>query len=198
MPRQYRNARLSAGLSMEQAANDLGISKPTLCSWETNQKSPSIDKLANMAELYGVTTDYLLGRSVTPLTAYNKPIDIITLSILHRKPIWSSNYGWLMVDAISKKLIADSSTSYEYGEAGTIYYSAPPYSEASFADKKLLSRSELSTVSSVWVEPVTTDTDLRDELHGWYEVKDRYVVNEYGNRFYFDTYEAKWLAFINE
>ena len=38
---------------------------------------------------------------------------------------------------------------------------------------------------------------LRDELRGWYYIKRRFVENEVGQRFYFDFYGAKWLAFAN-
>ena len=37
----------------------------------------------------------------------------------------------------------------------------------------------------------------RDELRGWYHIKRRFVENEVGQRFYFDFYGAKWLAFPN-
>ncbi|MCL2433989.1 MAG: hypothetical protein FWD16_05670, partial [Clostridia bacterium] len=48
----------------------------------------------------------------------------------------------------------------------------------------------------VWVEPVSADSDLAAELRGWYTPRGRRLVeNEYGNRFYFGTYGAKWLAF---
>lgn len=36
---------------------------------------------------------------------------------------------------------------------------------------------------------------FRNELRGWYKVKARWVENEFGNRFYFDVYGSKWLAF---
>ena len=49
----------------------------------------------------------------------------------------------------------------------------------------------------VWVEPISMDAALRDELRGWYHIKRRFVENEVGQRFYFDFYGAKWLAFAN-
>ena len=49
----------------------------------------------------------------------------------------------------------------------------------------------------VWVEPISMDAALRDELRGWYYIKRRFVENEVGQRFYFDFYGAKWLAFAN-
>ena len=48
----------------------------------------------------------------------------------------------------------------------------------------------------VWVEPISKDEVLRQEMRGWYTVKDRFVENEFGQRFYKDTYGNKWLAFM--
>lgn len=45
--------------------------------------------------------------------------------------------------------------------------------------------------------PHRNRTALRDELRGWYHIKRRFVENEVGQRFYFDFYGAKWLAFAN-
>lgn len=61
MPRQFKQARQINKLKMTEAAGKLGISQPTLSAWEGEHKSPSIDGLEHMADLYGVTTDFLLG-----------------------------------------------------------------------------------------------------------------------------------------
>lgn len=63
MPKQFKTARQIKKLKITEAAEKLNISQPTLSAWEGERKSPSIDKLENMADLYGVTTDFLLGRS---------------------------------------------------------------------------------------------------------------------------------------
>ena len=55
---------------------------------------------------------------------------------------------------------------------------------------------EIEEQSEVWVEPVSRDEVLRQELRGWYIVKNRYVENELGQRFYLDTYGNKWWAFL--
>jgi hypothetical protein len=55
---------------------------------------------------------------------------------------------------------------------------------------------EVMSAKRVWVEPITIDHDLAAELRGWYQPRrQRLVENEYGNRFYQDTYGSKWLAF---
>ena len=67
MTRRYKEARLLNNLKVVEAIEKLGISQPTLNAWEGERKTPSLDALENMADLYGVTTDYLLtGRPAQP------------------------------------------------------------------------------------------------------------------------------------
>ena len=62
--------------------------------------------------------------------------------------------------------------------------------------RKPLDYLEIEEQSEVWVEPVSRDEVLRQELRGWYIVKNRYVENELGQRFYLGTYGNKWWAFL--
>lgn len=62
MARQYKNARKSKKLIVKDAASKLDISPSTLSAWESERKAPSIESLEAMADLYQVSTDYLLGR----------------------------------------------------------------------------------------------------------------------------------------
>ena len=52
--------RRQAGLSQEQTAERLGVSRQSVSKWESGQSVPEADKLAAISRLYGVTTDYLL------------------------------------------------------------------------------------------------------------------------------------------
>lgn len=100
MPRKFKEARQINKLKVIEAAKKLGISQPTLSAWGGERKSPSIDNLENMAELYGVTTDYLLGRQEMQSESATVPIPAKSLPIFHGKPVWSAKYGWLLVNAI--------------------------------------------------------------------------------------------------
>lgn len=57
MSRQFRNARLMKHLKVADAMKLLGVSQPTLSAWEGGRKSPSIEKLERMADVYEVSTD---------------------------------------------------------------------------------------------------------------------------------------------
>ena len=58
-----------------------------------------------------------------------------------------------------------------------------------------LSLTELSEYDRVWVEPISPNAILRQELRGWYTIMSDWVENGAGNRFLYDTYMAKWIAF---
>ena len=195
MPRQFKQARLINNLKMTEAAEKLGISQPTLSAWEGERKSPSVDGLEKMADLYEVTTDFLLGRTAQGISDQSVPISPETLPIYHGKPVWSAEYGWLLVNAIDKTLLLPNGQGLPFSNAKRLYAAPLPFSESSLPEGKLLELSDIREHNKIWVEPISPDSDLRAELKGWYRVKKRYVENEYGNRFYLDTYRAKWLAF---
>lgn len=199
MPKQFKTARQINKLKVIEAAEKLGVSQPTLSAWEGERKSPFIDSLENMADLYGVTTDFLLGRSDTQRTDPKNSIPLQALPAFHGRPVWSAAYGWLLVNAADRLMtFPDGRTMPFMDIIGELFSMAPPFSEAEPPDEPPLSRSEVKKHKEIWLEPISPDSDLRKELQGWYQVKGRFVENEYGNRFYLDTYGSKWLAFTSE
>lgn len=198
MPRKYKEARQINKLKVIEAAPRLGISQPTLSAWEGERKSPSIEGLEKMADLYGVSTDYLLGRSEQGGGDPSVPIPIKSLSVFHGKPVWSAQYGWLLVNAIDKVLLLSDGRTIPFADCGELYAAAQLFSEPALPGSTPLTLSEVREREQIWLEPISPDSELRNELRGWYRVQARFVQNEYGNRFYLDTYGAKWLAFDKE
>ena len=95
MPKRFKEARLINKLKAIEAAAKLGVSQPTLSAWEGERKSPTVENLENIADLYGVTTDYLLGRASSEEAEASVPIPLASLPIFHGKPVWSPEHGWL-------------------------------------------------------------------------------------------------------
>lgn len=52
-------ARVNAGLSQKEAAEALGISNKTLCSWEKYQTFPGVDMIPKICDLYGIPYDQI-------------------------------------------------------------------------------------------------------------------------------------------
>ena len=53
-------ARKNCGLTQAQVADKLHITTQSVSSWECANSVPDTEKLPELAELYGVTTDWLL------------------------------------------------------------------------------------------------------------------------------------------
>lgn len=194
MARQYKNARKRQKLIVKDAAAKLDVSPSTLGAWESERKAPSIESLEAMADLYQVTTDYLLGREDAN-TATSLPLPQDLLKIYHGKPVWSSDHGWVLVDSVRNVLVRLDGSMVPFEDANSVYAAQPPFYEATLPDTKPLSKYELNNYTEIWLEPISHDADLREALRGWYRVCDRWVENDYGTRFPIDTYGAKWLAF---
>lgn len=56
---RLKEARLSAGLTQEEVAKALNISRTTVTMWETGDVNPTADKLPAIARLYGCTINDL-------------------------------------------------------------------------------------------------------------------------------------------
>ena len=59
---QIRRLRMAHGITQVELAHRLGVSKQSVSNWKSNNIQPSIELLEKAADLFGVTTDYLLGR----------------------------------------------------------------------------------------------------------------------------------------
>ena len=61
--KRLREARMRKGLTQEEAAKHLDITFQALSNYERDIRDPDTNLLKKIADLYGVTTDYLLGRT---------------------------------------------------------------------------------------------------------------------------------------
>lgn len=52
--------RKTKGLSQEELAEKVGVSRQAVSKWESEQSIPDIDKVIIMSEFFDVTTDYIL------------------------------------------------------------------------------------------------------------------------------------------
>ena len=52
--------RQRAGMSQDALAERLGVSRQAVSRWERDETMPETDKVIALADLFGVTTDYLL------------------------------------------------------------------------------------------------------------------------------------------
>ena len=58
-----KKLRLASGLNQVEFAKNLCVTKQCVSNWENDNVVPSIDMLCKIADFFGVSTDYLLGKS---------------------------------------------------------------------------------------------------------------------------------------
>lgn len=200
MSYRFRELREKAGLTTAELARRIGVSQAAASQWDTGKKFPSSETLCKLADLYGVSLDYLVGREAAdpgmPVQADLIPVE--TLPFMHGKPVWDEDRGWGIVNSALDYVIFMDGTKLVLAEAMNLQAMAPAFSMGYSPAAKPISYDDLKKYKSLWVRPISTDSFLRDELTGWYEVQDLYIQNQYGTRFLFDTYGTKWLAFEME
>lgn len=57
---RIQNLRKTKGVSQEQLADAIGVSRQAVSKWESEQTMPDLEKVILMSEYFDVTTDYLL------------------------------------------------------------------------------------------------------------------------------------------
>ena len=76
-----KDIRVRRNLTQGEVAAALGVSSVVYCRYETGARQPPIDTLIQMANIFDVTVDYLLGR---------QEIDDSTLSDYERQLLMAS------------------------------------------------------------------------------------------------------------
>ena len=57
--------RKANGLSQDELSDQMSVSRQSISKWESGQSTPELDKIIKLAEIFDVTTDYLLQPSET-------------------------------------------------------------------------------------------------------------------------------------
>lgn len=59
---RIKELRLLFKMNQAEFGKKIGVTKQCVSNWENNNIQPSIDMLIKIADIFSVTTDYLLGR----------------------------------------------------------------------------------------------------------------------------------------
>ena len=70
--KRVRELRVKKGLSQQELGNAIGVTKVSVCGYESGCRIPNLEKLAKLADTLGTTTDYLLGREIVVNNVENK------------------------------------------------------------------------------------------------------------------------------
>ncbi len=78
--------RKKAGLSQEDVADKLGVSRQTVSKWEMDQTIPELIKVKLLSQLYNVSYDYLISES-------NLSGDITSIEMIVDEIDWTSAWS---------------------------------------------------------------------------------------------------------
>lgn len=63
---RLKELREQAGYSQYSFADKFGVAQSTVGSWEAGKREPNFNTMQRLADFFGVSVDYLLGRETTP------------------------------------------------------------------------------------------------------------------------------------
>ena len=87
----FKELRMNAGMTQTELAKRLGITKSVVSYYELQKRTPSPDVLVRLAEIFHVSTDFLLGIKplktidVSDLTDDDIKLLLITVETLRKK-----------------------------------------------------------------------------------------------------------------
>jgi len=70
---------LSSGMTQEQLAERLNVSRQTVSKWETDTAMPDIEKLLELSALFSCSLDALLKEDMSAQADYFSPVSIVTV-----------------------------------------------------------------------------------------------------------------------
>lgn len=71
--KQLIHLRNVKGISQEELASLMNVTRQAVSKWETDQTLPDSEKIIRLSEIFGVTTDYLLkGKESDPIDIYSQ------------------------------------------------------------------------------------------------------------------------------
>lgn len=80
---RLKELRKVMGLTQEELADEIGVSKITILRWENGERVPKSDKAQALADFFGASVGYLLGYALenSELTAETKTIEVFKFTI---------------------------------------------------------------------------------------------------------------------
>ena len=74
---RIQHLRKAKGISQEELADRIGVSRQAVSKWESEQSSPDLDKVIFLSDFFEVTTDYILKGIETEKYAIEKNVNAI-------------------------------------------------------------------------------------------------------------------------
>lgn len=110
-----------------------------------------------------------------------QPILPEALPAFHDTPVFSSRYGWAMVNAIEGELLFASGMRLSLADAAEVYVLPPAFATPGAAVTMPLRRDELTGYDCVWVEPISMDAPCEMSFAAGIILKDALRKTRWGS-----------------
>ncbi|OUO90191.1 transcriptional regulator [Gordonibacter sp. An230] len=153
--------RKKQGMSQQQVASVLGVTRQTVSNWECGQGAPALDKAGELARLYGVSLDDLVADAVAVMTADSvvdaEPRDLHVLKLLEGRRCRICYRRSDMVDIMKSSSLPDKArvlgVTDDWMRVGHDLGTGNPWSKKEAA----ISLIDVNLVDSVLVWPIDDD-----------------------------------------
>ena len=61
---RLKNLRIKNNMTQEELGNKLNVTKVSVCCYERNIRTPSLETLEDLVDIFNVSSDYFLGKEV--------------------------------------------------------------------------------------------------------------------------------------
>lgn len=95
--------RKQKGLSQEELADKIGVSRQAVSKWESQQSTPDLDKIIIISDLFDATTDYIL-KGIEPVPVTN------------RKSVKNLYLGFVLIFSIIAGIWSFTANRFNYDE----------------------------------------------------------------------------------
>ena len=87
--KKLKNARVQSGMTQENVAEKINVSRQTISNWENEKSYPDIISVIKMSECYDVSLDYLLKGEQKMKTYYDYLEESTNVVKSNQKMIWA-------------------------------------------------------------------------------------------------------------
>ncbi|GAA5344443.1 helix-turn-helix domain-containing protein [Planifilum fimeticola] len=99
-PSRLRALRLKHKMTQEQLGKKINVTKVSISGYENGTRTPDLETLQKIADVFDVTVDYLLGRTDQTINIHEE-----FRRIQESIPEWGENAGQIALDETKKVLI---------------------------------------------------------------------------------------------
>lgn len=102
------NLRNQKNISQYEIAEKLSVDRSRYCKWEQGKSRPSYEMLAQIADFFDVTTDYLLGRTDDPkIHVIENPKQLEPLGVTEVRRTGTEPFTDEQLEAIRKVILEE-------------------------------------------------------------------------------------------